>query len=49
MQARDYINSLKPDMVDNWSHQASLLSYGDVAELMDMYAELRLRYERKNK
>ena len=43
MKARDYINKLKPDMVGNWSCQASLLSYGDVAELMEGYAKSHLK------
>lgn len=38
-KVRGFINSKKPGLVDNWSHQASLLSYTDVCELMQDYAD----------
>lgn len=39
MSGRKYINEVKPNLVDNWSSQASLLSYGQVAELMEDYSK----------
>lgn len=42
MNARDYINKKKPNLVDNWSCPSDLLSYGQVAELMEAYHLHRL-------
>jgi len=35
--ARQFINKKHPTMVTNWSNQASLLSYDQVAKLMEEY------------
>lgn len=35
MTAKEFINKTYPTMVANWSNQASLLSYVQVAQLMD--------------
>lgn len=35
MTSKDFINHMYPKMVENWSHQASLLTYAQVAQLMD--------------
>ena len=45
--AKEFINKLKPKMVENWSNQASLLSYGQVAELMDMWLEYNTKTKRR--
>ena len=41
MTAKEFINKKYPTLVTNWSHQASLLSYDQVAALMeDFYIEI---------
>jgi len=45
--AKEFINKLKPKMVENWSNQASLLSYGQVAELMDMWLEYNTKTKKR--
>lgn len=39
MTAREFINESHPGIVDNWGHQAALLSYVQVAQLMESYAQ----------
>lgn len=39
MTSKDFINQTYPKMVKNWSHQASMLNYAQVAQLMDDFHE----------
>lgn len=49
MTAKEFINKKHPTMVDNWSNQAALLSYGQVAQLMDDFHEEDYTQIRKDK
>lgn len=44
MTAKEFITKTYPTMVDNWSNQAALLSYVQVAQLMDDFHEEFLRF-----
>lgn len=43
MTGREYINQEKPNLVDNWSYPADLLSYGQVAEMLEAYHKAKLK------
>lgn len=54
MTAKEFITKTYPTMVDNWSNQAALLSYVQVAQLMDDfhgedYTQIRIEKMRKDK
>ena len=43
MTGREYINKEKPNLVDNWSYPADLLSYGQIAEMLEEYHQAKLK------
>ena len=43
MNAKKYINEKKLDLVTNWSYPADLLSYGEVAQLMEAYHKHKMK------
>lgn len=49
MTAKEFINKMYPTMVENWSHQASMLNYAQVAQLMDDFHEEDYVQIRKHK
>lgn len=49
MTAKEYFNLEYPDLVKNWSHQASLLSYHQVISLMESFHDEDYTKIRKHK
>lgn len=43
MTGKDFINETHPNLVDNWSHPADLLTYSQVSKMLEEYHQAKLK------